>query len=458
MKNLLRSPWSSLHARLLIGAALWIIIALTLSDIAISALFRQHVTGQFVHELTDHLQELQAVTHFDERGQVVLSRTLSDPRFEVPGSGFYWQVSGAAGPLLRSPSLQADAIRQQAGQAPIDPYTTRLSPSGAEILVTEWDVPTPGHPLRFSVGADLSQLHTVLDRFSQLLRTSLALIGGGLISAAIAQVALGLRPMARLRRTLAAVRTGEAEVLPEDFPNEVQPLVTELNSLIAANHERVRRARAQAGNLAHALKGPLAILADEAHRLEQSGNPAAAETVLNQCRTMSRQIDYQIARARAAATRAGSGLRSGPPEVAGMVITAMARLYGDQNLTFENALNPDLEVACDREDLSEMMGNLIDNAAKWARRQVRISDVATAGGGGVWIVIDDDGPGIDAEKRMTVFGIGARLDEQKPGSGLGLAIVKDLAELYGGQVSLSESELGGLRAAIELPRAANSLP
>ena len=447
--NPLRHPWNSLHARLLIGAALWIAIALAASDVAISALFRQHVTSQFVHELTDHLSELQAIAHVGPCGSISMARPLSDPRFEVPGSGFYWQISRAEGPCFKSPSLGADSIRLRAGPAPLDPYITRLRLNSKPIMLTEWVVRDGPRPLRFSVGAGMEQLDSVVDRFTQLLRLSLGVIAVGLISAAVAQVALGLRPLKRLKKMLVEVRTGRSEHLPEDFPNEVRPLVAELNSLIETNQERVRRARAQAGNLAHALKGPLAILVDEAQRLSNAGNAAVGEVVMQQCVTMNRHIDYQLARARAAATRAGSGLRCSLPPIVGAIISAMARLYGDRQLVFENSLDPEINVACDPEDANEMIGNLVDNAAKWANSHVKIRN-EPGKDGSVWIIVEDDGPGIDPESRATVFGIGRRLDEQKPGSGLGLAIVKDLLELYGGRVRLDRSPLGGLLAAIEL--------
>ncbi|MEO6377406.1 MAG: hypothetical protein ABIO37_05210, partial [Caulobacteraceae bacterium] len=270
MSRLFR-PWNSLHARLIVGAALWITAALAFSDLAISALFRQHVTGQFLHELIDHRQELQGLTHADPSGSIRLLRPVSDPRFESPGSGFYWQITGPTAPVLKSPSLGEDSFQFPPGPAPMDPHTVRLRGQAGSFLVSEQTMDVGGRQLRFTVGADVEQLEFILAQFSRLLRISLALIAVGLVGAAAAQVAFGLRPMRRLRRSLAEVRTGRVPRLDDVFPNEVRPLVSDLNAMIEANEEMMRRARAQAGNLAHALKGPLAILIDEAERLSAAG-------------------------------------------------------------------------------------------------------------------------------------------------------------------------------------------
>lgn len=452
--NPLARAWNSLHARLLVGAALWVIAALALSDLAISTLFRQHVTSQFLHELSDHVSELQGVIHVGADGRIQFVRPLSDPRFMAEGSGFYWEIADRNGVRLKSPSLGGRALPLTQGPAPPEAGSRPAGPAGGPLLMIERDLPGAG--LRLAVAAEQAQLEAVLQRFTRLLRISLSLLAAGLIAAAVAQVVIGLRPMRRLREKLAEVRTGRADRLPEDFPSEVRPLVSDLNALIESNREMVRRARAQAGNLAHALKGPLAILTDEAERLAQAGDRAAAEVLRRQCEAMSRQIDHQLARSRAAATRAGGlGASASPSEAAGEILSAMARLYAGRALAFDNALGPDLMVACDPQDLQEMLANLVDNAAKWAKGQVRLREAPAERPGMAAILVEDDGPGVAPEKRDAVFAIGERLDEQKPGAGLGLPIVRELAELYGGGVRLDRSPLGGLSAVLELPRASD---
>ncbi len=451
--SLLRRSWNSLHARLLIGAAIWVCAALMASDVALGALFRQHVSQQFLHELVDHLTELRGLTHADDDGTVHLIRPVSDPRFVVEGSGFYWQVSEAGRPLLKSPSLGADMITLPSGEEGGDSHVARLRDGPQSLLVEARDVTLKGRTLHFAVGADGRQLERVLAQFTRLLHIFLAVLALGLIAAAAGQVAIGLLPLRRLRGRLAEVREGKSERVSDDFPSEVRPLVSDLNGMLAANEEMLRRARSQAGNLAHALKGPLAILTDEAERLAAAGKTETAAVVLEQCGAMSRQIDYQLARARAAASRTGPALRAAPSAATGAVISAMARLYGDRKLTFENALRAEVEAACDSQDLDEMIGNLVDNAAKWAASRIRIRYGDNSAPGMISILVEDDGPGVPPENHAAVFAVGVRLDERQPGSGLGLGIVKDLAELYGGRVSLGASDLGGLAANLELPAA-----
>lgn len=453
--KLFARAWNSLRARLLVGAAIWVVVALAFSDFAISSLFRQHVTSQFVHELDDHLSELQGLTIMGPGGPSLI-RPLSDPRFSVPESGFYWEIAQPDGAVLaRSPSLASDTLRLSPASAASGPEKTRLLHSGEPVRLIErvGAVGESGPTLRFSIAGEERQLESVLRQFNRLLDGSLAVLAIGLIGAAAAQVAFGLRPMRRLRRDLSAVRSGQAEQLPAEFPEEVRPLVSDLNAMIRGNREMVRRARAQAGNLAHALRGPLAILADEARRLAETGETDAAAVLNSQCEAMKRHIDYQTARTRAAATRAGPAAHTFPAAAAGAIISAVGRLHSTRSLVYENQLSTALAVACDVDDLNEMLANLIENAAKWAKGRVRLSDDPGSSPDRVRLTVEDDGPGVAPDHREAVFGIGERLDERIPGSGLGLAIVRDLAELYGGRVSIEDSILGGAKAVLELPLA-----
>jgi signal transduction histidine kinase len=254
--------------------------------------------------------------------------------------------------------------------------------------------------------------------------------------------------MTRLGRALRAIRSGKTTHLPRSFPLEVQPVVDDLNSLIDVNGQMVVRARAQAGNLAHALKTPLAVLTDEAYQLQNRGQGEAAQVILQQCQRMERQIDYQIARARAAASRSVPGVNAPLPPAVANIVSAMKRLYAAKELEFEIAIEPDCIAMCDPMDLNEMLGNLIDNASKRILIRGTIDETANQ----AVIAVEDDGPGLPLESREMVFQIGQRLDERVPGSGLGLSIVRDLAQLYGGEIRLEDSRLGGLKAALRLPR------
>jgi signal transduction histidine kinase len=231
----------------------------------------------------------------------------------------------------------------------------------------------------------------------------------------------------------------------------VQPLIDDLNSLIAASGEQVQRARAQAGNIAHGLKTPLAILVDEAGRLKDKGDDKAADVVLDQCRRMQSQIDYQIARARAAASRGKPGTACSLTETADGVVRALGRLHVERGLTFDNRIPADVMVACETQDLNEILANLIDNACKYAKSRIalRLDDAQTDGL--VRIIVEDDGPGLPPEAREVVFNIGERWDTRPGGSGLGLAIVRDLVNLCGGKIRLDQSDLGGLKVIVDLP-------
>jgi signal transduction histidine kinase len=306
-------------------------------------------------------------------------------------------------------------------------------------------------PLRLQVNIDSSNLDAVLRTFNISLAVSLGLLVLALTAAAALQVAFGLQPMTHLGRALRAIRSGKEAHLPRGLPLEVQPVVDDLNSLIDVNAQMVVRARAQAGNLAHALKTPLAVLTDEAYRLESHGQGASAHVILQQCQRMQRQIDYQIARARAAASRSIPGVNAPVLPAVNNIVSAMKRLHSEKDPRIEIDIGRECVVLCDPMDLGEMLANLIDNACKWCRTRVVIRASIDDAAKQAAITVEDDGPGLPAEAREMVFQIGQRLDERVPGSGLGLPIVRDLAQLYGGEIRLEDSSMGGLRAALRLP-------
>jgi signal transduction histidine kinase len=445
----------TLRARLIIGAAIWIAVGVTVAGVFIAALFRQHASQIFEAELQGHLEELAALIDVTPEGAPQLNRRLSDPRFGQPGSGFAWQVSRDGRALIRSSSIASEPLPIPAEAIPEETVrqATLNGPRGA-MRVYERNFRIEGAPpMRLTVSADEAILDERLRVFNLALAGSMALLALALIVAAVLQVAFGLQPMTRLRAALSAIRAGKAAKLPHDFPSEVQPLIDDLSGMIELNKEMLSRARAQAGNLAHGLKTPLAILADEAHRLSSRGESEAAAVIAQQCQRMQRQIDYQIARARAAASRSVPGVVAPVAPTVQPIISAMKRLYAAKALRFVMPIPEDLIVQCDPMDLSEMLANLIDNACKWAAQEVRISAAEESRAGPISIVIEDDGPGLPPEAMEVVFRIGERLDEQVPGSGLGLPIVRDLAQLYGGAIRLEQAASGGLRAILTLPKA-----
>lgn len=267
--------------------------------------------------------------------------------------------------------------------------------------------------------------------------------------AGLVQVKSGLRPITQLRQRLSGVRAGRDRNVEGRYPAEVQPLVDDLNALLDHRDQTVRRALAKAGDLAHGLKTPLAVLAQEAERATAAHQRELGATIGQQVERMRRQIEYHLAHARAAASGATPGARCAVLESAEALARTLRRLHEDRRLTIDVAVAADHAVRTEREDLDEMLGNLLDNACKWAKCRVSVS--SSVSGAIIAIAVDDDGPGLPASMRETVLQRGVRADEAAPGSGLGLAIVGDLAELYGGSITLSDAPIGGLRARLELP-------
>jgi signal transduction histidine kinase len=277
------------------------------------------------------------------------------------------------------------------------------------------------------------------------------IVGFGLVFIVVGllQVRKGLSPFDQLRAQLLAVREGKDQRIGGSYPTEVQPLVNDLNALLDHREEIVRRAQAKAGDLAHGLKTPLAVLSQEAERVRAAGQPEMAATIGQQVERMRRQVEYQLAHARAAASGATPGARCEVRASAEGLIRTLMRLYADRGITIHLDPGPEHSVQVQREDLEEMLGNLLDNACKWAKSGIMVASSANAGS--ILITVDDDGPGLDPAKRDLVLQRGVRADEAAPGSGLGLAIVRDLAELYGGSIALDSSPTGGLRARLQLP-------
>lgn len=269
------------------------------------------------------------------------------------------------------------------------------------------------------------------------------------IAAGLWQMRRGLAPFEQLRARLAAVRDGHAARVEGGYPAEVQPLVNDLNALLDHREQVVKRALAKAGDLAHGLKTPLAVLFQEAERAERAGQRELAAAVHQQAERMRRQVDYHLAQARAAASGAAPGARCSVRDSAEGLARTLDRLHAERGLELDLRVVPEHSVRGERADLDEMLGNLLDNACKWARSRVRVTSIEE--GAELVILVDDDGPGLEPALRAAVLQRGVRADEAAAGSGFGLAIVRELAELYGGSIVLESSPLGGVRARLRLP-------
>lgn len=475
LKPALSAGQGSLRLRLLAGTLVWVLLTVLVAGWALGRMFTDHVERQFQAELTTHLNQLATHLAIDASGQVALRAVLSDPRFARPYSGLYWQIDvlgasagdgspeGSRRGVLRSRSLW-DVVLAVPGDLPADgeahAHDTE-GPDGAPLRMIEQVLRPAERPelaLRVIVAANAALVVEPVARFNRILALALALLAAGLAVVALVQVRVGLRPLARLRHGLAAVREGRSTAIDGRFPAEIQPLVAEFNAVLARNAEVVTRARTHAGNLAHAVKTPLAVLANAA---ADAPDDAFARLVREQVGLARTQVDHHLVRSRAAAAVGVPGLRTPLRPVLEGLLRLMNKVHAGRGLNVTLlACEDELAFRGEAQDLHEMLGNLIDNACKWAASRVEVhAGEHVAGGSGpldagqLRICIDDDGPGLPPEVREAVFARGVRADERMPGAGLGLSIVRELAQLYGGEVRVEVSPWGGLRAVLELPLA-----
>ena len=463
----------SLRFRLLAATLIGLSLAMVLAGVVLSSLFHEHVVRQFEKGLTQQLDQLTARLSFDEQGRPALDvQTLADPRWQNPYSGLYWQLDDVTASVvpgvLRSRSLwdtrlalPADVLRD--GEIHVHelpgPVDSRLRVLERTVRPEAEAVPGDNARWRLSVAADLQDTHEAVAGFQRVLSVSLAALLVLLLAAAWAQVALGLRPLLALQQSLHTLREGRTSRLTGDFPNEVQPLVNNFNSVLDRNEEVVGRARTQAGNLAHALKTPLTVLDQAAH---QTGTAGLAPLVREQVQLARRHIDWHLARSRMAASTGLPGQRVPVVHTLQGLVRVMQRVHAERGLDITlDVANEDVQFAGEAQDLQEMLGNVLDNACQWAQSAVRIRvslGGALAHGGAVKtcrVDIEDDGPGMPAEQMPRVLQRGVRLDESVPGSGLGLAIVRDLVDMYGGELQLKTPAQGrGLQVTLILPAAA----
>lgn len=456
----------SLRLRLLAAGGASILLALALAGFGLVLLFERHVERRVAIELEAHLRQLVDGLERAEDGSLQLARLPAEPRFQEPLGGLYWQIAeeapsaaGGGSDVLRSRSLWDAVLR-----LPPDPLQggevhryTIPGPGGASLLALERRVALPGSlgggSLRVAVAMDQAEIRAAGRAFAAELAPSLALLAAVLIVAAWVQVTVGLRPLRELRQRLGAVRAGgERRLGAAGFPDEVRPLAAELDKLLDAQDQALARARTRAADLAHGLKTPLTALAAEAARLRGRGEDGTAEEIETVTEAMRRHVERELARARAAGAGAAPR-RASPAAVARQVVEVLRRTPRGQDLAWTVDVPADLLVHVDSQDLAEMLGNLAENAAKWARGSVRLATACEEGTPALaMLTVEDDGPGIAEERAEEALVRGGRLDTTKPGTGLGLAIVGDLAEAYGGTLGLRRSgRLGGLKAELRLP-------
>lgn len=439
----------SLSQRMILVAALWIGVLLAGGGFALDRVLTGALTSYFDQSLDTVLRAQILSAEIDPYGEVMFNRTAADQRFLEPYSGLYWQISGTGHDDLPSRSLWDRTLDYGDPARHIEPFAFNSDQFPTEKLrVIAQDVKLPGSKTwwRFQVAESRDGLNAQIGVLRRTLVRSFLLLGLGLIVMAALQTLYGLWPLRKVRLAIARMRAGRASRIDEAMPIEVAPMVDELNALIEHNERQAEEARRHAGNLAHALKTPLTVIMNAATAEADD----LGETVVREARTMRRQVDHHLARARAVGRRGHAHSRAEVWPSLESVERAVSRLY--PNVRFDMDGPQDLQVHVERQDLDEMLGNLIENAAKYGGGSVFVTVLAQAGF--VEFLVEDDGPGIAEADRKLLFDRGARLDSGKPGTGLGLAIVRDVAEIYEGTVALEESEdLGGLLVRLRLPAA-----
>lgn len=451
----------SLRARLWIGALISITLALLIAWLGLANLFERHVERHLGVELEVRLNQLAAAVEIAPDGSVRLTQEPRDPTFAQPLSGHYWQIDRPGCPaVLRSRSLWDEVlILPDDDLAPGVIHAHRLpGPAGQSLLVRERRIRVAANPepveLRLALAQDRAELIAARANFSADMRPYLGLIAFLLTLATLIQIQTGLAPLEALRREVGAIRAGRAARLVASGADEVRPLVAELNALLEARERSVERARAWTADLAHGLKTPLSVLATDAERLRRAGHPDLAEDLDQLALTMRRRVERELIRARVRSGHPPHAARAEVVENLARLLRTLERTAEGERIDWRIKAPERVAVALMADDLLELLGNLLENAAKWARERIEIQ-VSTSPevDGQVEIRIADDGPGVPPAHWPRLGERGLRLDERQAGTGLGLAIVRDVVEAYGGTLGFSRAETGGLLVWVRLPEA-----
>jgi signal transduction histidine kinase len=454
---------SSLATRLFLSATAWVVVILVITGVILSSVYRDATERAFDRRLNLYLRTLVAEVATPDEPADHQFQSLGEPLFELPLSGWYWQIT----------RTDTDKNEVRASRSLWDKKLPKLEDHGAELTaagIRLGYVEGPeGQTLRMverpvdlgadgkflvDVAGDATEIFDETRNFDYYLVGTFAALSIVLVLTTIFQVRFGLAPLKRISDSIADIRSGRAERLEGEFPVEIAPLARETNALIDANREIVERARTHVGNLAHAIKTPLSVIVNEA--AAHSADPFATK-VLEQADVMRDQVAHHLERARIAARLTVIATITDVLPVIEALRRTMEKIHRDRDIAIEVAGDEKAKFRGERQDLEEMVGNLVDNACKWAASRVLIGvsvvEPSAEHGAGhmLRIVVDDDGRGLSAEERAQVSRRGQRLDESKPGSGLGLSIVVDLAALYGGALSLGPAPIGGLRAELLLP-------
>jgi signal transduction histidine kinase len=455
---------NSLALRLFLSATAWTVVILMVTGVILSTVYRHAEERSFDRRLGVYLKTLVADVASPEDSGEKFPQSIGEPLFDLPLSGWYWQVTrlDQQKPDVHSSRSLWDSALPRLDERKVPPDATGSrqgyveGPEEQRLRLVERTIDL-GDDGRFliAVAGDAAEIEGDMRAFDEALTVTFCVLAVVLLLTTTFQVQFGLAPLKRISEGLAAIRSGTAERLEGRFPEEIAPLARETNALIEANREIIERARTHVGNLAHALKTPLSVIVNEA---ASRGEDAFAVKVREQTAIMRDQVTRHLERARLAAGLSSIGTVTEIRPVLIALARTMEKIHHDRGIAIDVEAAENLRFRGERQDLEEMVGNLVDNACKWAKSRVAV-EVAQprrdASHPRVSLLIDDDGPGLSASEREEVQAArrGRRLDETKPGSGLGLSIVVELAGLYGGELSLETAPIGGLRAELVLPAA-----
>jgi signal transduction histidine kinase len=444
----------SMRARFAVVAVATVLVAVTALGAAVQGLFERHVEREVLAELDADLRFLARSLVVENDVAALRVEPLPDPRFQEPLSGLYWQVrSDRTGEVIRSPSLAGFSF-------PLDSDVLRpgerhrhivVGPEGTKLIVLERRIEDASEPQaiwRVAVAVDRKLLAAANRAFVFDLLPVLGMIGAGLLAAFSLQGVIVLRPIARARRAVRELRAGRRERIGGALPDELQGLAAEFDALLDAQRRSTLLARERAADLAHGLRTPLALLGARGRELRERGDPEMAAAIEAVAASIDARMARELARAHIRGQAPHGGAVSLRPVVE-RVARAFARTPGGERLAWQTDVPAEIMLAIDEEDLVELLGVLIDNAAKWARSTVRVG--AFPEQGAMRLAVEDDGPGIPPQDRRAALTRGMRLDPDRSGSGLGLAIAGDIAAAYGGDLQLEDSASGGLRVSLALP-------